>query len=581
MMTLTGIPVSGGVALAQFFIYREDVPLDIPRFRIQREIVQVEWDRFCSAVDMARIEIEVARSNTLKENNEILDAHLLMLEDPVFSNQVKDRLEKQLLNIECAVSDTTREIVQKLATSPVEYFRERAMDIADVAQRILRLLLEVKRETLADLTKDVIVIARDILPSDMLTMNKERVKGIALDAGSKTSHAAILAKTFGIPAVVGLSRVTQEALNRQKAGKNEKNTELVFVNGETGEVVFDLSDRIATYKTLVQDFRNYRKKTTEFMVNLPAETLDGRRVTLNANIEIPEGVEQALACGAEGIGLYRSEFLFLTSGQPAEEEAQFNAYCKVIKEMDGRPVTIRTIDIGGDKVISNMVDTVEKNPLLGARAIRFSLAFPEIFKTQLRAILRSSIFGDVRIMFPMISCAVELRRALFFLEEAKDECRKRGQTFAKNIAVGCMIEVPAAAEIADILAEDSAFFSIGTNDLIQYSLAVDRNNELVNYLAQPFHPAVLRFIKKTIDAAHSANIKASMCGELAGDASATALLLGMGLDEFSMAASSIPRIKKVIRTVSMKDCRILAEKVRECKSDQEVKDVLERNKALP
>jgi phosphotransferase system enzyme I (PtsI) len=575
MKTLIGIPASGGVALAPFFVYTADVPLDIPRSHIQEEIVQAEWDRFCSAVDAARIEIEAARSGSLKENSEILDAHLLMLEDPVFNKQVKDRLETQLVNIEYAVSDVSREIVQKMITSPVAYFRERAVDIADVAQRILRLLLGIKRESLADLTKDAVVIARDILPSDMLTMNKERVKGIALDAGSKTSHAAILAKAFGIPAVVGLSRVTQEALNRQKVGKNEKN---VFVNGETGEVVFDLSNRIAIYKTFVRNFKDYRKKTAELMADLPAETLDGRRVILNANIEIPEEAEQVLTYGAEGIGLYRSEFLFLTPGQPAEEETQFNAYYKVLNAMNGKPVTIRTIDIGGDKVVPNMVGAGEKNPLLGARAIRFSLAFPEIFKTQLRAILRASVFGDVRIMFPMISCAVELGRALSFLEEAKDQCRKKGQAFAENIAVGCMIEVPAAAEIADILAEKSAFFSIGTNDLVQYSLAVDRNNELVNYLAQPLHPAVLRFVKKTIDAAHSANIKAAICGELAGDVTATALLLGLGLDEFSMTASSIPRVKKVVRAVSMKDCRILAEKVCKCKSAQEAEDVLEANK---
>ncbi|MDR0643800.1 MAG: phosphoenolpyruvate--protein phosphotransferase [Treponema sp.] len=578
MKILMGIPVSGGVALAQFFIYTEDIPLDIPRFRIQEETVQAEWSRFCSAVETARVELEDARNDSLKENREILDAHLLMLEDPVFHKQVRSRLETELLNIECVVSDVSREITQKLITSPVEYFRERAVDIADVARRILHILLSLKKASLADLAEDVVVIARDILPSDMLAMNKERVKGIALDAGSKTSHTAILAKAFGIPAVMGLSRVTREALNRQKAEKAGENSELVFVNGETGEVVFDLNEKIAIYKTFVRNFRNYRQ-TMELMANLPAETLDGCRITLNANIEIPYEAEQALSYGAEGIGLYRSEFLFLTSGQPAEEEAQFSAYCTVINAMKGKPVTIRTVDIGGDKIFPNMGGAVEKNPLLGARAIRFSLAFPEIFKTQLRAILRAGVFGDVRIMFPMVSCAVELERALSFLEEAKHQCRKKGHPFAENIPVGCMIEIPAAAEIADILAEKAAFFSIGTNDLIQYSLAVDRNNELVNYLAQPFHPGVLRFIKKTIDAAHCAGIKAAMCGELAGDASATALLLGMGLDEFSMTASSIPRIKKIIRTVSMKDCRILAERVRQCKSAQEVKNVLEEHKA--
>jgi phosphotransferase system enzyme I (PtsI) len=573
MKILTGIPASGGAALAHSFIYTSNAPLDIPRFSIQKEAVQSEWDRFCSAVDAAKVEIEVARNDSLKGNNEIIDAHLLMLDDPTFSKQVKGRLEAQLLNIECVTSDVSHEIVQKLLASPVEYFRERAVDIADATQHILRLLLKVKRESLADLTEDVIVIAHDVLPSDMLTMNKEHVKGFALDAGSKTSHVAILAKAFGVPAVMGLSQATQEALHRREAGEDE----LVFVNGETGEVVFDLNDGIAAYETLVQNFKSYG--AVDRIASLPAETIDGRRVTLNANIELPEEAEQAFAYGAEGIGLYRSEFLFLTLGRRADEDTQFKAYCKVLNAMNGKPVTIRTVDIGGDKTVSNTDAVHEKNPLLGARGIRFSLASPDIFKTQLRAVLRASVFGDVRLMLPMISCTEELQSALALLEEAKEQCRNRGQAFTETLAVGCMIETPAAAETADILAEKSAFFSIGTNDLVQYSLAVDRNNELVNYLAQPLHPAVLRFIKKTIDAAHSANIKAAMCGELAGDPNAAALLLGMGLDEFSMTASSIPRVKQAVRAVSIEACRALAEKVGKCKSAQEVKDVLEQEKA--
>jgi phosphotransferase system enzyme I (PtsI) len=282
---------------------------------------------------------------------------------------------------------------------------------------------------------------------------------------------------------------------------------------------------------------------------------------LKANIEFPEEAEQALRYGAEGIGLYRSEFLFLSPGHPAEEEEQYRAYCQVLKAMGDRPVTIRTLDLGGDKLLPNLQDTGEKNPLLGWRAVRFCLSLPELFKTQLRALLRSSVEGNLRIMFPMISGMEEFVDVLTVLEEAREECRKKGQPYREDIPIGIMIEIPAAAMIADILARKADFFSLGTNDLIQYSLAVDRGNEKINYLAQPLHPGVLRFLKTVIDAAHDQGIKAAMCGELAGDPNAAPILLGLGLDEFSMNASALPLIKKIIRGSFMEDCRDLAGRV--------------------
>ncbi|MDR1058630.1 MAG: phosphoenolpyruvate--protein phosphotransferase, partial [Treponema sp.] len=306
-----------------------------------------------------------------------------------------------------------------------------------------------------------------------------------------------------------------------------------------------------------------QKKLVEYLAmrDLPAETLDGRRFILKANIEVSEEVDQALKFGAEGIGLYRSEFLFLAPGKAAEEEQQYEAYREVLGAMKGLPVTIRTMDIGGDKILPEFqVTTGEKNPLLGWRAIRLSLALPELFKTQLRALLRASVNGNLRILFPLISGIDELEEALRFLEEARDECRKKRQPFAEKIETGIMIEVPSAVMVADVLAKKSDFFSIGTNDLIQYSLAVDRGNERVSGLAQPAHPGILRLIKAAIDGAHAGGIKAALCGEMAGDPACTALLLGLGLDIFSMSAQAIPVIKRIIRGVKLEDCRVLAEK---------------------
>jgi phosphotransferase system enzyme I (PtsI) len=374
-----------------------------------------------------------------------------------------------------------------------------------------------------------------------------------MDIGGRTSHTASLARAFGIPAVLGLSTATKEI----------NDGDALALDGSSGEVFIDPdSECLSKYRKA--DSR-YRKKLDQFLGlrDLRSETKDGCRVSLKANIEIPEEAEQALLYGAEGIGLYRSEFLFLSPGKTADEECQYEAYSQVLKAMAPLPVTIRTVDIGGDKLLPEFQASGEKNPLLGWRAIRFSLALPEFFKVQLRAILRSSVFGKVRIMFPLISGIEELEQALAILEEAKDECRKKNQPFAEDIETGTMIEVPSAALTADIIAKKSDFFSIGTNDLIQYSLAADRGNERVNYLAQSCHPAVLRFLKMTIDAAHAKGIKVAMCGEMAGDPSVTALLLGLGLDEFSMTASVIPEVKKIIRNVSMEDCRILAGKVLE------------------
>jgi phosphotransferase system enzyme I (PtsI) len=564
MKELRGISAAPGIAVGKAFLYIDDEAPAIPRYGIRERDVEAEWSRLEEAVRAASGEVRELADRASREmgseHAKIFEAHLLMLADPELMEQLRERLRSQLRNIEWIVWDLSRELYQKMSSAQDPYLRERAIDIHDVSRRLLDRLLHVKKVSLAELTEDVILVTHNLLPSDALIMDKKRVKGIAMNMGGRTSHTAILARAFDIPAVLGLSDATREIRDGTR----------VVVDGSSGHVFIDPDNAtIEHFKRLKQ---RIRKDAADLLSerDLPAQTLDGRRVALKANIEIPEEAEHALANGAEGIGLYRSEFLFLSPGYTADEEGQYEAYRRVLDALPGKPVTIRTLDVGGDKIIPDLQGTEEKNPLLGWRAIRFCLAHRDLFKTQLRALLRASASGDLRIMFPMISGLEELEQALSVLEEAKAECRQRGVPYGDDVAVGIMIEVPSAAMTADILAARSAFFSIGTNDLVQYSIATDRGNERVAYLAQPFHPAVLRFIKATIDAAHSRGIPAAMCGELAGDPHATAILLGLGLDEFSMSSSSIPSVKRVIRGTSAADCARLAEDALKLRSYLEI-----------
>jgi phosphotransferase system enzyme I (PtsI) len=551
MKKLIGIPVSTGIAIGKAFLHLEkDLP-EIARYGNRKNKIDSELKRLRTAVSEAAGEIRLLHDRAVREMSKesagIFSAHLLMLEDDDLHAQIISGIKEKQENVEWIVFDTTRTLMQKMRTSPDPVFRERAVDVNDISRRVLNRLLSIKKISLADIDNDVILVARDLFPSEVLTMNRRHVKGIAMDVGGATSHTAILARAFNIPVVLGLSSATTEIQTGDTLILNAATGE-VFINPDKKDL--DKWNRLsARHSKKLADFSSIRDRK--------AETRDGHQVALKANIEIPEEAEGLHQFGAEGIGLYRSEFLFLNPDQAAEEEVQLRAYTKVLESMGELPVTIRTVDIGGDKVMPGLFEA-EKNPLLGWRAIRFSLAKPEFFKTQLRAILRSSVNGNVKIMFPMISGIEELNDALLLLEEAKAECRKKKQPFADKIEVGTIIEIPSAAMTPDILAKKSDFFSIGTNDLIQYSVAVDRGNEKVNYLAQPAHPAIIRFIKTTIDAAHKQGIKAAMCGEMAGDPGVTALLLGLGLDEFSMAASSIPHVKNIIRGIRHSACVKLA-----------------------
>jgi phosphotransferase system enzyme I (PtsI) len=570
MKELTGTPVSTGIAIGKAFLFIEDDFPEIPRWPIQKAQIEDEWKRFTAAAQSLSGAIQALIERTEHEKNkeqrEILQVHLMMLEDADFQEQVREHLEKDKQNIEWSVWTVSHNLTQKLLESPSAYLRERAIDISDMSRQLLRRMLSSTQVSLADLAEDVIVVSHDLMPSQTLNMNKTHVKALIMDAGSATSHTAILARSFDIPAVLGLSICTKEI----NAG------DTLIVDGNEGKVIINPDpETLAEYTSALIHFE--KMSLENFMLSdLAAQSRDGQAFRLMANIELPSEAGKAFKFGAQGIGLFRSEFLFLAANGALDEEKQFAAYRGVIKAASGRPVKIRTFDLGGDKILAKFFPKKEKNPLLGWRAIRFGLAMPEIFKAQLRAILRAAVFGNAEIIFPLISCIEEFEQACAFLNEAKEECRKNGQPIAESIKTGVMIEVPSAALSAAILAQKADFFSIGTNDLVQYTLAVDRGNEKVNYLANVLHPAVLRLIKTAIDAAREAGIPAAMCGEMAGIPLYTPLLAGLGLEEFSMSASSIPDVKRALRGAAITDCGELAEKALRAERHDEIKRLLDQ-----
>jgi len=565
MNTFKGISVSPGIAEGKVFLFKED-KLSIPKYDIAINEINDELSRFFAAVENA-----IAEINNLKqkyahqmatEEKKMLDSHILMLNDPLFKEDIGKKVEEKQLNVEWILLQVIENIIEKVNSSSDSYLKERSTDIHDVSQRVMRHLLLHERMSLADLDQEVVIVAHNLLPSDAISMNKKMVKGIALDLGGKTSHTAIIAKSFAIPAVLGLSNMCQQI----------KDGDTVIVDGNQGVVIVNPDNKTKQeYRSSQVKWQQHEKELLN-LNRLKAETLDKRRIILDANIEVTEEVDSVIAHGADGIRLFRSEFLYMTPDSFPTEEEQLRTYRTALAGMKGKSVTIRTLDLGGEKVMPGFDVSNEDNPILGWRAVRFCLAKPEIFKTQLRAMLRASMYGNLKIMFPMISGIEELLKTLDILDQVKKELKAAKIPFKEDIPVGVMIEVPSAALISEILAQKVDFFSIGTNDLIQYTIAVDRNNERIAYLYEPFHPGVLRLIKIIIDNAHAADIPVGMCGEMAGDPFATIVLLGLGLDQFSMSSYSIPEIKRIIRAVTMKEAKALADHIMKMKFSQDIDD---------
>ncbi len=563
MTELHGIAASPGIAIGPAYLYAEDMP-NVPQYAILGDDLEAELARLEVAIERAGADILAIRDSsdgTLEQQEiDLLDSHLLMLKDPTFFESVHTRLARELFNIEWVLAQTMRELVEKLSASSDDYLRERTADIRDVSKRVLGHLMQRNRGTLTRLTDDVVVVTHDLMPSDAVAMDKQKVRAIAMDAGGKTSHTAIIARSFEIPAVLGLSRISRIV----------NSADSIIVDGNSGTVIIDPDS--ATLERYVRLQGEWKEHEVQLMRlnRLSAETRDGKLIKLNGNIEVPEEVEGVLSHGADGIGLYRSEFLFLTPGTLPTEDEQYHAYSHVIETMGGRPVTIRTLDVGGDKISDQIRGGEEKNPILGWRAIRVCLSDTDLFRTQLRALLRASVHGKLKIMFPMISGIEELNQARTVLEEVQEDLRRRGVPFDEDIPVGIMIEVPSAAMTSDALARRSAFFSIGTNDLIQYTIAVDRGNERIAYLYEPFHPGVLRLIRTVIDSAHAEGISVAMCGEMAGDPLATVVLVGLGLDEFSMSPVGIPEVKRIIRSVSLAEAEEFTGQIMDLRSAVEI-----------
>ena len=543
---IKGIAASDGIGIAKAYLLIdpdlsfEKKTIDDPAAEYER----VEKAFSASIADLATIK-QNAKSRLSDEELEVFDAHIAILSDPEMKSQIKDEIESQHVSAEEAMTDVTTNFANVLAAMiDNKYMQERAADVKDVAKRALSHLLGKQLPDIASISEPVVIIAKEITPSDTSQMDAKFVKGLATDLGGRTSHAAIMARTLRIPAVVGVETVTSTI----------KSGDMVIVDGLHGDIIVDPSQaQIDEYQAKADSFEKERAEWAK-LVDAPSVSKDGQHFEIATNIGTPDDVADAVKQGADGVGLFRSEFLYMSSDHLPTEDEQFEAYKKAVVGMQGKPVVVRTLDIGGDKPLNYLPLPEEMNPFLGYRAIRICLHRPDIFKTQLRALIRASEFGPVEIMFPMIATLAELRQAKAIYQECKDELQKDHPGLGDNVKIGMMIEVPLAALYADQLAKEVDFFSIGTNDLIQYCFAADRGNDAVSYLYQPLNPAFLRLIKHVIDSAHANNTKAAMCGEMAGDQLAMPLLLGMGLDEYSMSASSILRTRSMMKDLDTKEC---------------------------
>ncbi|AIQ46040.1 phosphoenolpyruvate-protein phosphotransferase [Paenibacillus sp. FSL R7-0273] len=561
MSKISGIAASAGIAVARAFI------LEHPDYTITKTAVsdvEAELAKLQDALDKSKGELQAIKERTLAElgekKAEIFESHLLILEDPELISPVMDKIREEAVNADYALNEVASQFVSMFENMKSAYLQERAADMRDVTKRVLNHLLGIHYISPAEISEEVIVIAQDLTPSDTAQLNRNFVKGFTTNIGGRTSHSAIMARSLEIPAVVG----TKNVLSLVKAG------DLVIIDGLSGDVLINPSEaEVAEYKTKQEAYdlqiAEWKKLRDEATVSA-----DGKHVELAANIGTPNDVAGVIENGGEGVGLYRTEFLYMGRDKLPSEEVQYNAYRTVLENMKGKPVVVRTLDIGGDKELPYLDLPKEMNPFLGFRAIRLCLDRQDIFRTQLRALLRASAHGDLRIMFPMIATLGEFRAARDLLLEEKAKLREEGKEVSDNIQLGIMVEIPSTAVLADQFAKEVDFFSIGTNDLIQYTMAADRMNEQVSYLYQPYNPAILRLVKIVIDAAHAEGKWTGMCGEMAGDSTAIPLLLGLGLDEFSMSATSILPARSQISKLSAAEMKEMAAKALQLGTAEEV-----------
>lgn len=572
--TYKGIGVSPGIAIGRAVIIEKRVA-SVYRVPIRDEEVDGEVTRFMEALEKTRDELlelkqKVSRSMG-DEYASIFDAHAMIVSDASFADKVVQKIEEEQVNAEWALSEVEEELQARFASFDDEYLRERVADVKDVSQRVLVNLQGIAHHDVSEITHDVVILADDLTPSDTIHFNRRPIVGFATEAGGRTSHTSIIAKSLFMPAVIGVPRLT----------KIVDNDELVIVDGYEGAVVVNPTEAmVSEYRGRVTRHEEQEKKLLSNR-NVSAVTKDNIQISLQANIELIEELEDAVKYGAEGIGLYRSEFLYISKSPllPTEEE-HFNVYRRLAESVAPNWCVIRTFDLGGKKVAATITGKKEDNPVLGLRALRLCMRHRDMFKTQLRALLRASAFGKIKIMFPLVSGVQELRQVKTLVRELMAELDAEKIAYNKDLKIGIMIEVPSAAVVADLLATEADFFAIGTNDLIQYSLAIDRANENVSYLYEPLHPALLRLIKGVIDAGKRAGIPVSMCGEMASDPIYAVILLGLGLEIFSMNPSNVPVVKDVIRNVRYRDCRRIAEIALQKKTAQEIEEFVIESVAM-
>jgi len=564
--TYKGIGVSPGIAIGRAVII-ERREASVFRVPIREEEVTSEVNRFLEALEKTREELgdlaQKVRRSMGEEYASIFDAHAMMVSDPSFADKVVQKIESEQVNAEWALAEVQEELQARFASFDDSYLRERVADVKDVADRVQTNLQGIAHHDLSEITHDVVILADDLTPSDTIHFNRRPIVGFATEAGGRTSHTSIIAKSLFMPAVIGVLRLT----------KMIDNDEMVIVDGYEGTLIVNPTQAmIAEYQSRVLRHEEAERKLLENRAQ-PAITKDNHQINLQANIELVEELKDAVRFGAEGIGLYRSEFLYISKSPllPNEEE-HLQLYRALAEAIAPRECIIRTFDLGGKKLAREVIGVREDNPVLGLRGLRLCMKHRDMFRTQLRALLRASTHGNIKIMFPLVTGVQEIRQVKTLLREIKSELDGEGLEYNNNLKVGIMVEVPSAAVIANILAREVDFFAIGTNDLIQYSLAIDRANENVSYLYEPLHPALLRLIKNVIDAGKAAGIPVSMCGEMAADPIYAVVLLGLGLEIFSMNPSSIPIIKNIVRSVRYRDCRRIAEMALQKRTAQEIEE---------